>query len=173
MKWVVYFLLPWTVLVGMVMLFRAYPVETTSVVALIAGTFVLKRWADERVYPEPDTVRLRVYEDGTAIASYEGEMTGDEFESFRRRVAQFVSTAQQPASQNVTPQAMTLSFDQALTVTQLRTLLASWPETDADGLPVEVWIETGVNLFSAVIEVKPLRNGAVLTLAGAAFKEEE
>lgn len=171
MKWVVYFLLPWTVLVGMVMLFRAYPVETTSVVALIAGTFVLKRWADERVYPEPDSVRLRVYEDGTAIASYEGEMSGDEFESFRRRVAQFVAAAQQPASQNATPQAM--SFDQALTVTQLRGLVASWPETDADGLPVEVWIETGVNLFSAVIEVKPLENGSILMLAGVAFKEEE
>lgn len=171
MKWVVYFLLPWTVLVGMVMLFRAYPVETTSVVALIAGTLVLKRWADERVYPEPDTVRLRVYEDGTAIASYDGEMTADEFERFRQSAAQFINAAQQPAPQKATP--FTASFDQALTVTQLRAMLASWPETDADGSPVEVWIETGVNLFSAVIEVRPLRNGAVLTLAGAAFKEEE
>ncbi len=48
MKWYLYFFPLWAVLVGVVWLFREYPVEITAIVILLAGTRILKQWADER-----------------------------------------------------------------------------------------------------------------------------
>ena len=55
-----------------------------------------------------------------------------------------------------------------MTVTELKRLLADWPETDAHGSPSEVWIETGFALSSAVIAAAEL-NDTDLLLESARF----
>lgn len=43
-----------------------------------------------------------------------------------------------------------------LTVAQLKALVRDWPETNRDGEPTEVWIETGWCLSSPVTSARPL-----------------
>lgn len=45
-----------------------------------------------------------------------------------------------------------------LTVKELKAFIADWPETDKDGEPAEVWVETGDNLSSPAIEVCKLND---------------
>ncbi len=47
-------------------------------------------------------------------------------------------------------------FPSGLTVPQLKQLLATWPDTDANGDPCEVWVTTVDGLSSLVTEVCPL-----------------
>lgn len=47
-------------------------------------------------------------------------------------------------------------FPTGLTVTELKALIRDWPETDANGEPCEVWMETGENLSGMVCSVVPL-----------------
>lgn len=51
---------------------------------------------------------------------------------------------------------MIYDFEKGLTVAEFKKLIADWPETDIDGEPTEVWISTGVNLSSPVVEVSQL-----------------
>lgn len=63
------------------------------------------------------------------------------------------------------------SFPNGLTVKELKEIIADWAETDEDGEPTEVWIETGWCLSSVVIEVTPLNkreNSADLFLSSGA-----
>lgn len=47
-------------------------------------------------------------------------------------------------------------FPNGLTVKELKELLTDWPETNEDGEPTEVWIETERGLSSIVTKVWPL-----------------
>ncbi len=47
-------------------------------------------------------------------------------------------------------------FLNGLTVAELKLIINDWPETDNNGNPCEVWIETGKDLSSPVVEVSPL-----------------
>jgi len=65
------------------------------------------------------------------------------------------------------------SFPNGLTVKDLKEIIADWDETDEDGAPTEVWIETGWGLSSVVIEVTPLNKrekSADLILSSGAFE---
>lgn len=64
-------------------------------------------------------------------------------------------------------------FPNGLTVKELKEIVADWAETDEDGEPTEVWIETGWCLSSVVIEVCPLNKrekSADLILSSGAFE---
>lgn len=54
-----------------------------------------------------------------------------------------------------------------LKVRELKKILADWPETDEDGELTEVWIETGKNMSSAVVEVLPLNKADIIFISGA------
>jgi len=47
-------------------------------------------------------------------------------------------------------------FHNGLTVRELKKLIKDWPEHNLHGEDCKVWIETGRNLSSPVIEVSPL-----------------
>lgn len=49
-------------------------------------------------------------------------------------------------------------FPNGLTVKELKALISDWPELDAMGELSEVWIATGQNLSSPVIEVSQLNS---------------
>ncbi len=64
------------------------------------------------------------------------------------------------------------SFPNGLTVRELKEIITDWSETDENGEPTEVWIETGWCLSSIVIEVSPLNKrekSADLILISGAF----
>ena len=77
MKWYLYFFPLWTLLVGVVWLFREYPVEITAIVILLAGTRVLKRWADERTGDgdaDANLVKIQIFKDGTVLTTFDTEL---------------------------------------------------------------------------------------------------
>ena len=54
-------------------------------------------------------------------------------------------------------QTMKISnFPNGLTVKEFKEIVKDWVESDEDGEPTEVWIETGLGLSSVVIEISPL-----------------
>ena len=66
-------------------------------------------------------------------------------------------------------------FPNGLTVTELKTIVADWPEVDHLGEPTEVWIETGKSLTSWAVEVGTLnyREGSAdLLIRSLAFETE-
>lgn len=63
-------------------------------------------------------------------------------------------------------------FPGGLTVKQLKEAIKNWPETNEDGNPTEVWIETGWCMSSVVVEITPLNkrgNLADVILSSSAF----
>lgn len=55
-----------------------------------------------------------------------------------------------------------------MTITKLKAIIADWPETNQDGEPTEVWIETGIGLSSLVETLHKLnertdRNGNLVS----------
>ena len=46
-------------------------------------------------------------------------------------------------------------FPNGLTIKELKSLVAAWPEIDEEGNPTLVWVETGNGLSSIVTEVWP------------------
>jgi hypothetical protein len=44
-----------------------------------------------------------------------------------------------------------MEFPQGLTVPELKSLVASWPDTDEDGAPLEVWVGTRVGMFRPIV----------------------
>ena len=89
MKWYLYFFPLWVVLVGVVWLFREYPVEIIAVAILVAGTLILKRWVDERVKDnnEADSVTFRIFKDGTMLATFDGQLDAPDSDAFRALVS--------------------------------------------------------------------------------------
>jgi hypothetical protein len=64
-------------------------------------------------------------------------------------------------------------FPNGLTVKELKEIIADWAETDENGNPTEVWIETGWCLSSIVIEACPLNvrgKTADIILSSGAFE---
>lgn len=47
-------------------------------------------------------------------------------------------------------------FPKGLTVSELRKILADWPDKKEDGSDTEVWLETGDNLSSPCVTIWPL-----------------
>ena len=65
------------------------------------------------------------------------------------------------------------NFPNGLTVKELKAIVKDWAETDENGDPTEVWIETGRCLSSVVTEVGHLNmseNSADLILSSSAFQ---
>jgi hypothetical protein len=52
--------------------------------------------------------------------------------------------------------AMAADYDTVLTVKELKQLLATWPEVDANGEPTEVWMMVGLSRSAPVVMVRPL-----------------
>ena len=48
------------------------------------------------------------------------------------------------------------SFQNGMTVADLKRLIADWPETDEDGEPCEVWLGNGGGLSNQAMEAVPL-----------------
>lgn len=44
-----------------------------------------------------------------------------------------------------------MEFPQGLTVSELKSLIASWPETDENGKPLEVWVGTCLGMFRPIV----------------------
>ena len=66
-------------------------------------------------------------------------------------------------------------FPNGLTVTELKAIVADWPEVNHLGEPTEVWIETGKSLTSWAVEVEPLnyyKGAADLLISSLAFESE-
>jgi hypothetical protein len=61
-------------------------------------------------------------------------------------------------------------FRHCISVKKLREILKDWPDTDSCGEASEVWIETGRNLSSPVLEVSQLNETDIL-LGSLAFEE--
>jgi hypothetical protein len=54
-----------------------------------------------------------------------------------------------------------------MTIAELKAIIANWPETNQDGEPTEVWVETGNGLSSLCETLNRLnerkdRNGAIV-----------
>lgn len=49
-----------------------------------------------------------------------------------------------------------------LTVSRLKAILSVWPETDSQGEPAEVWIETGYGLSSACLRLVQLGEANII-----------
>ena len=79
----------WAVLVGVVWLFREYPVEITAAAILVAGTLILKRWVDERAANnnEADSVTFRIFKDGTVLGTFDGQLGEPDSDAFRELVS--------------------------------------------------------------------------------------
>ena len=99
MKWYLYFFPLWTLLVGVVWLFREYPVEITAIVILLAGTRVLKRWADERAGDgdaEANLVKIQILKDGTVLTTFDAELdapNSDAVRALTSHIAQIMNEA--------------------------------------------------------------------------------
>lgn len=52
--------------------------------------------------------------------------------------------------------AETLEYENGMSVADLKALIRDWPETDQNGEPCEVWLETSPNLSNMVCQVAPL-----------------
>lgn len=63
----------------------------------------------------------------------------------------------------------------AITVKELKEIIKDWPDENSMGEPTEVWIETGCNLSSPVVNVWNLntRHGASDILLESAVWDEE
>jgi hypothetical protein len=90
MKWYLYFFPLWAVLVGVVWLFREYPVEITAIVILLAGTRVLKQWADERAGDgdaDANLVKIQILKDGTVLTTFDAELDTPNLDAVRALTA--------------------------------------------------------------------------------------
>lgn len=54
------------------------------------------------------------------------------------------------------PKIVNRTFQNGMTVADLKALIRDWPETDGNDEPCEVWIETGDNLSNMVCVATPL-----------------
>jgi hypothetical protein len=55
-------------------------------------------------------------------------------------------------------------FEKGMTVRELKAIIADWPEIDVYEEPSEVWISTGIDLTSPVIEISQLNSADFLLL---------
>jgi hypothetical protein len=56
----------------------------------------------------------------------------------------------------IAPASLPILVRSVVTVAELKAFIADWPETDTNGEPTEVWVETGQDLTSPCTEVWPL-----------------
>jgi hypothetical protein len=90
MKWYLYFFPLWAVLVGVVWLFREYPVEIIAIAILLAGTRILKQWADRRAGDgdaDANLVKIQILKDGTVLTTFDAELDAPNLDAVRALTA--------------------------------------------------------------------------------------